>query len=301
MSISTIIFEKISKFLFKRIFEDLDKNLFNEINLTPINNCQTSHLYHLIPEDYIIDPPSLQFKNQIFIYTRFIHLIEDLQLTEFNYEYVIYFFEYQYLVLKQPNAGLLTRLDILDMLCYFAEQIPPETLLICEVKTILIHMYGKEQFINEVVSFMDKCTIITKNNLDTSLAMGYAFEKFKYPMIDNTIESSGIKDPQLIHDFFLFYFHRLSKERDDKLPNLIDVIERFINRYGVLSEEIEEEQMIYLLDQISLLTFGTGDIIVQSIQSSKEFKERLGHCLERISHLGRGPYHEYSKHRELKV
>ncbi|EGW33811.1 uncharacterized protein SPAPADRAFT_65038 [Spathaspora passalidarum NRRL Y-27907] len=270
-----IMGKKFLQFLLKRIFEDLDKSLFDKVNLPTIKDCQAGNL---IPAKYIVKPPTPRFKNQLSLFNRFFNVTEGFQLTEVNYKYVIHFFEYQYLILKKPKAELLTRIEILDMLCYLAKQIPPEKIVICELKTVLIHMYNKKRFMNEVISFMYKYPILTKYTIDTSLAMCYAFEKFKYPILNDLIKNSKAKDSRSLHDFILFYFHQLMEEQSERLPNLIDIIKKFVNRFIVLPKEVEEQKLVDMLNELSLISLNSSEIISLYGKSLKEFCQRRGTC-----------------------
>ncbi|AOW31571.1 hypothetical protein MG5_06218 [Candida albicans P57072] len=261
-------FNRVETFILHRIFVDLNKDLFEKITQEPIvSRVKTGSKY--IPYEYIVQSPTTTIlKNQIAVYNAISEKIQELPITENNFELIIYGLEYQYLHLKFRT---LERKDVVDIIGYVISTSDGKFGITNLVESIQLIIDPKLRVVvDDFASFTKTFPNLTKTSLNHALAITYAYGIFFYPVVHNVLNCT--KNVKLMRDFMRYYYLRYLQNPNDEF---IDITQEAYNFCKENFPNDIEQKTNQVIDEMTLSVLSSTLGLLDSLETSKlEYKQR---------------------------
>ncbi|KAK6874931.1 hypothetical protein K6H11_001254 [Candida tropicalis] len=252
-------FNQVQTFLLHRIFKDLDRSLF-ETDDTVISKTETGS--KTIPYEYRIKSPTAILKNQISIYNTIVGRIKKLPVTERNFEFLVYLFEYRYLYLR---TSYLSRKNVIDLVRYVINSFthPIDVPLLIDTMKALLDP-PLTNILDDFASFVRFFPNLTKYSLNNAIALTYAYEMFFYPDLEQKLS--------MVKDFLRHYYYSFLHRHEGTFLDILEEVQKFCKEYHPNNEEVQAN---YIFDKLTLSEFTTDEIISRLQASEMEYRKRL--------------------------
>ncbi|EMG45396.1 hypothetical protein SBY92_000705 [Candida maltosa Xu316] len=263
-----MVFNKVQTFLLHRIFKDLDKRLFEDnVGFPIVSAVETGS--KSIPYEFIVNSPTTILKNQIFVYNYLIEKLKKFPLTEHNFEFFVYAFEYQHLFSKKEK---LSKRDVIDLIAYVVKSCnrPIDASNLTETLVSLINPSVKI-IIYDFLAFTKKFTNLTSANIKKAVAMTYAYEVFCYPTINRCINKTVNLNPEIVRGFIRDYYFRYLEWHESVFIELVEEVPKYCtNNFGSDAEQTTAA----ILDNMTLSGMQSMQLLELLEKSGKEYRRR---------------------------
>ncbi|CAX40389.1 conserved hypothetical protein [Candida dubliniensis CD36] len=263
----TMSFNRVETFLLHRIFVDLNKDLFEENTQEPlVSTLKTGSKY--IPYEYIVQSPTSILKNQISVYNAISEKIQQLPITENNFELIIYGLEFEYLHLKSKT---IEKKDVVEIIGYVIDTSDTRFDITNLVEAIQLIIDPKLRVVvDDFASFTRTFPNLTRTSLNHALAITYAFGIFFYPVVHNALNCA--KNVKLMREFMRYYYLRYLQNPNDEF---IDITQEAYNFCKENFPNDTERKTNEVIDEMTLSVLTSTLGLLDSLETSKsEYKRR---------------------------